>query len=85
MKARQRWITQVLNLLFYTPPKDYTQWPYSSYRDYTGPQRPWVQPKRILDLFTNRREYADFVSDYEEVAAGINDLKYDLADHAETF
>jgi putative transposase len=62
-------------------PKEYATWPYSSLPYYRGEySAPWIKPQRILELFDNQSAYMDFVKDYEEQKAILDELKYELAD-----
>ena len=61
-------------------PKDWQSHPYSSIKQYLGQPSPdWLKPLRILDLFEGD-DYRQFVSDYEDHKAMLDEIKYDLAD-----
>ncbi len=60
--------------------KSYKTWPYSSYQDYlSNDPRLFVQPDSILELFTSKRQYEEFVSDYEELQRERDVIKKDLS------
>jgi len=63
-------------------PCDYKQYPFSSYRFYTGEfTADWLKPGKVLAIFNdNAKDYARFVSDYEEQKEMLEDLKPMLAD-----
>lgn len=61
-------------------PRRWKYFPYSSIvhiRKGTEPE--WLQTKRILDLHTSRGAYINFVADYEEHKAVLDEIKHDLA------
>lgn len=61
-------------------PKDWRNYSFSSLPYYiSGHQSDWVKPKKILDLFDTQKEYEDFVADYEDNKAMIDELKHELA------
>jgi hypothetical protein len=61
-------------------PRSYRRYTYSSYRAYvTGAGPEWLQPQRIIELFSGREAYAEFVSDYEEAKAMLDRIKHELA------
>lgn len=63
-------------------PKNYQKWPYSSLPYYLSRQTAdWVKPKRIMELFDDRKEYQEFVADYEGHKEALEEIKYELADH----
>ncbi len=65
-------------------PKEYKQWPYSSLQYYQKRQSAkWLNTQRILDLFNSRREYLDFVADYEANKRELDLLKWQLANGSE--
>jgi hypothetical protein len=42
----------------------------------------WIKPSRILEIFDNdSEEYMQFLKDYEESKAMLDEIKWDLADH----
>lgn len=62
-------------------PRLWETYRYSSFKYYRDSNEPaWLKNERILQLFDNRNEYVEFVSDYEEQKAIIDELKYQLAD-----
>ncbi len=66
-------------------PKDYKEWPYSSFQYYQSTRIPpkWLNTLEILDIFGTRKEYVDFVSDYEDMTRDLAVLKWQLADSNE--
>jgi hypothetical protein len=53
----------------------------SSYKFYVGGGEPeWIYTVPILSMFSSRKNYADFVADYEEMRDMIAEMKYQLAD-----
>jgi putative transposase len=62
-------------------PKNYESWEFSSLSYYLGTkQADWIQPARILELFSSAEDYANFVADYESQKAILDELKQELAD-----
>ena len=63
-------------------PKSYKSWSYSSYKDYVGqPQKEWLNPARILELFGSKKQYARFVAEYQETHDELDIIKHELADN----
>ncbi len=61
-------------------PHDYKTWEYSSLPYYQGRKKAaWVQPKRILEIFTSRDEYMRFLSDHEDHKDTLDEIKAELA------
>lgn len=61
-------------------PRSWKFFPYSSIkyiRNNTEPE--WLQTSRLLNLFTDRKSYLEFVSDYEANKQMLSELKYELA------
>lgn len=56
----------------------YETWKHSSYGDYIGTPRPWVDSSPILELFSSVQQYEEFVADYEEVQRERDDIKREL-------
>jgi len=54
-------------------------WPYSSYQDYLGTFRDWIDPASILELFSSKKQYEEFVDDYEELQRERDSVKAELA------
>jgi REP element-mobilizing transposase RayT len=48
------------------------------YRDGNEPY--WLKSSAILEIFSTRQDYMDFVSDYAEMKDMISEMKYQLAD-----
>ncbi len=63
-------------------PKNYKEWEHSSLSAYLGKQNiPWLQQGKIMDLFEGGvKEYIDFLEDYEDQKAILDEIKYELAD-----
>ncbi|MBA2279092.1 transposase [Candidatus Saccharibacteria bacterium] len=62
-------------------PKAYKTWKFSSLPYYLGKQHAeWLQPHRIMELFTDKNDYLKFVKDYEEQKEIFDEIKYGLAD-----
>ncbi len=59
---------------------DWRKWPYSSYVHYAKDHGPeWLSTERILDLFSSREKYLEFVADYEENRRILDTIKSELA------
>lgn len=62
-------------------PRQWRTYEYSSLPYYLQQvEVSWLQPKRILNLFSSPAEYLKFVADYEENKKMIDILKHELAD-----
>jgi putative transposase len=57
----------------------YRKWSHSSYGDYLDNPRDWIISKPILDLFTSRDSYKEFVDDYEQLQRERDIIKAELA------
>lgn len=57
---------------------DYAKWIHSSYRDYMKYSREWIDPRPILELFSSKVAYEEFVADYESVQRERDDIKHEL-------
>lgn len=63
-------------------PRDYKSWQYSSLPYFLGKQTAeWLQPEKVLELFDNPKEYANFIADYEDYKRTLDEIKTYLADH----
>lgn len=62
-------------------PKDYKNYPYSSYKAIVnGWDVEWLDSNALMDTFEGgRSDYADFVADYEGYKAMLDEIKHDLA------
>lgn len=61
-------------------PKDWRAYPYSSVFSYLGQRNEeWLQPQRVLELFTSREDYAQFMANYEDNKQALDELKHQLA------
>lgn len=56
----------------------YRQSSLQYYRDGNEPE--WLTTKPILGMFSSRRDYISFVSDYESMRDELSDIKHQLAD-----
>lgn len=56
----------------------YKIWPHSSYRDYIEQTREWVDSRLILELFSSRETYIEFVDDYEDMQRERDSIKGEL-------
>lgn len=56
----------------------YATWGHSSYRDYFNNTREWIDPYPILDLFSSKAAYGEFVADYEVIQRERDDIKKEL-------
>src|SRR3990167_7017632 len=61
-------------------PKNPKTWEWSSYPYYLGNfKAEWLMPERILDLFDG--DYAEFLDEYKDRKAELEEIKHELADH----
>jgi len=61
-------------------PKGWRTYAYSSLSYYLGQQPPeWLQPKRIIEQFSNSDEYENFLADYEDYKEMLDEIKHELA------
>lgn len=62
-------------------PRYYKRYPYSSYRYYTktAPMEEWFQPERVTNLFLSPQAYSEFVADYEDNKAVLDEIRNELA------
>ncbi len=62
-------------------PKLWERYKYSSLRHYKDGDEPyWLNTTKILDMFTSRGKYIEFVADYENEHAILSIIKYGLDD-----
>lgn len=62
-------------------PKNYEQWPYSSYSYYAGQKKAsWLKPVRVMELFNNKDEYVKFMADYDDYKNSLDDISSEIAD-----
>lgn len=59
--------------------REYRTWPYSSYSDYLSRARQWVDSQPLLELFSSKQAYEEFVDDYEELQRMRDMIKAELA------
>lgn len=61
-------------------PRDWRHYPYSSLSSYIGNvKRDWLSVNRILDLYSSKDEYQEFLRDYEEQRDDLQSIKDELA------
>lgn len=61
-------------------PKEWRDYPYSSLASYLEVNTSdWLQPDRILELFSSPKEYEVFVRDYEAAQRDLEAIKHELA------
>ncbi|MGB2787631.1 MAG: transposase [Candidatus Saccharimonadaceae bacterium] len=58
--------------------RNYRDWKHSSYRDYIGEPRDWVDVRPILDLFTSKFAYEEFIADYESLQRERDEIKHEM-------
>ncbi|MFZ1301103.1 MAG: transposase [Candidatus Microsaccharimonas sp.] len=65
-------------------PSDWRHYPYSSLQYYLQTSdADWLQEGRILDLFSSREKYSEFVEDYESVKESLALIRDELASDEE--
>ncbi|MFZ2544652.1 MAG: transposase [Candidatus Saccharimonadales bacterium] len=58
----------------------YQFWQHSSYQDYLSDEpREYINPRPILELFASRKQYEEFVADYEELQRERDTIKRELS------
>src|SRR3989344_48245 len=63
-------------------PQNWRDWEFSSIDFYLGNKHAeWLDQKPIMDLFKNKKDYHDFVADYEDYKRSLEEIKSELADH----
>jgi len=61
-------------------PDDWKKYPYSSVRSYQDGDGPdWLNDKRMLELFSSRKSYMDFIEDYKNIRDVYETIKHELA------
>ncbi len=61
-------------------PRHYKKWAFSSLPYYLGVQSAtWLKPKKILDLFDTKKDYSDFLTDFEDYKRSLDAVKAELA------
>lgn len=59
---------------------DYAIWRWSSYSDYLSDHpRNWIAPESILELFSSKQSYVEFVDDYADLQRERDSMKRELA------
>jgi len=62
-------------------PRVWERYKYSSLRYYRNENvQFWLNTNRILEQFTTKQEYLEFVADYEEMHDTLGEIKHQLAD-----
>lgn len=62
-------------------PRYWKRYPYSSLQFYfTSNHDDWINPSKIEELFTSKKEYIQFLEDYADEKEELAELKYLLAD-----
>lgn len=63
-------------------PRNWQSYSFSSIHSYNGERKEeWLQPERVLAQFDNDvKAYMDFVADYEDYKAVLDELKHELAE-----
>jgi putative transposase len=61
-------------------PVGYRLWDHSSYGDYVYEPRDWVNAGYILDMFSSRQAYIEFVDDYEDVKRANDQYKTQIGE-----
>ncbi|MES2970923.1 MAG: transposase [Patescibacteria group bacterium] len=62
-------------------PRNWKRYPYSSINYYRKGNEPsWLSTDQVLEEYTNRASYINFVEDYEEYKEMLTDIKHELAD-----
>lgn len=61
-------------------PQNWREYPYSSLPFFTGDMSAeWVMPSRILDLFSSKEEYINFLEDYVDHKLMLDQIRDELA------
>lgn len=61
-------------------PDEYRKWEFSSLPYYiNNKEAGWLRPERITGLFSNKKEYLNFVEDHEDYEKMLNIIKSELA------
>lgn len=63
-------------------PKDWQNYPYSSLPYLLGElSAEWVVPRKVSEQFSSKKEYLNFLKDYEDHKRILDEIKSGLADH----
>lgn len=63
-------------------PKDWQNYPYSSLPYLLGElSAEWIVSGKVSDLFSSKKEYINFLKDYQGHKRMLGEIKSDLADH----
>ncbi len=77
---KDSYLHHISRYIHLNPGDKWKSYPYSSIAYYKGSKdATWLDPTAILDLFENRKEYIQFVEDYEENKQLLDELKWELA------
>lgn len=61
-------------------PDNYKSWRYSSLPYYLNEKHAdWLNPKPVLELFDSKRQYLEFIEDYEDYREMLSQIKNELA------
>ncbi|PJE65202.1 hypothetical protein COU91_02845 [Candidatus Saccharibacteria bacterium CG10_big_fil_rev_8_21_14_0_10_47_8] len=61
-------------------PKDYRNWEFSSLPYYLNQKSSsWLKPDKILELFDDTNDYADFVANYKDYKQTLDEIRAELA------
>lgn len=61
-------------------PDEYREWEFSSLPYYLNNKKAgWLRPERITDLFSNKKDYLNFIEDYQDYKIMIDTIKSELA------
>lgn len=61
-------------------PKTWRHWKYSSLPYYLDDrQADWLLPDKIMALFANRKEYGEFLDDYEDYKSSLDEIAPEIA------
>jgi putative transposase len=63
-------------------PTDWMAYPYSSIHAYFIRPPEWLEPGRIIDLFSSLPAYANFLNDYVDYKKSLDTVKDELANTA---
>ncbi len=82
---KDEYLQHITRYIHLNPTNSFKTYLYSSYRQYVGQTDSlWLMTEDILSLFDSKHQYIAFVNDYEDLMKELSDLKYELADYAES-
>ena len=76
---RQNYL-QHISRYIHLNPRYWKHYPHSSLAFYRDKSPDWIKPQSILDLFPSRKDYFNFLADYEEHKNMLAEIKHELAD-----